>query len=202
MNEQKSVAVAAVAAVTLIYEFQNFQVSDWPNQENPILFDQFCNFDANFHRINNTFVRNWYVFGHVVFFSLCFLCVIHPFPIHVPWCLIVCGQLIFQIEKVWNCCFFYWWSGLECRRSIAYWFSVFWPKTNSYNFCCCLTCLWTWKKRESDDRIFVDCRKTNHQWIISAPIHTCSYRIKLVCACLFVFVLLMLATFVLFFFLC
>lgn len=107
MNEQKSVAVAAVAAVTLIYEFQNFQVSDWPNQENPILFDQFCNFDANFHRINNTFVRNWYVFGHVVFFSLCFLCVIHPFPIHVPWCLIVCGQLIFQIEKVWNCCFFF-----------------------------------------------------------------------------------------------
>lgn len=48
MNEQKS----AVVVIPATYESQNeqtFQVSDSPNQENPILFDQFHNFDANFY---------------------------------------------------------------------------------------------------------------------------------------------------------
>lgn len=60
---------------------------------------------------------------------------------------------------------------------------IFWPtRTDSYNF---VYGRREKKKhrRESDDRIFVDCRKTNHQWIIiSAPIHACLDRIKLACA--------------------
>ena len=45
-----------------------------PNQENPILFDQFRNFDTNFYKINNTFVWNWYVFGYVDFFLVFLFC--------------------------------------------------------------------------------------------------------------------------------